>query len=221
MRKTRKTFIASVAAAAVSVVALAPAAASADESAPTLVEILTSDSDKDNKHGFDRRWWDFDIVTEALIATNGLNGLVDVASMDDPDITAFIPTDLAFKRAIRELGGPWIWNERKAFNWLVENLGVEQISAVLQYHIVVAGDPNPPVAISFAIAKQADGAVLTTVFGPDLEVDVRGRWWKRVQLIDNLDRRVTVVRPNVGGEASNGYAHGINKVLLPIVPAVG
>lgn len=214
----RKHFLAGmVAAAAVGVTALVPATASADDR-PTLVEILTSDSAKDGRDGFDFRFWDYDIVTQALIATNGINGLVTTASADDPDITAFLPNDLAFKRAIVELGGPWISSEKKAFDWLLANLGEDLISEVLKYHVVVAGAPNPDVAISFEIAKSADGAVLQTVFGPDLDVDVRGGFFNRVVLIDNVGRNVLVVQPDIGGEAANGYAHGISKVLLPLIP---
>lgn len=214
----RKRFFAvSAAVAAVGVTALVPATASADDR-PTLVEILTSDSASDGPNGFDRRYWDYDIVTQALIATDSLNGLVTTASQDDPDLTAFLPNDLAFKRAIVELGGPWIWSEKKAFDWLVANLGPELISEVLKYHVVVAGAPNPEVAISYRTAKAADGAVLTTVFGPDLDVDVRGSFFKRVYVIDNVGRSVLVVQPNIGGRAANGYAHGISKVLLPLIP---
>ena len=31
-----------------------------------------------------------------------------------------------------------------------------------------------------------------------------------------LNRNPIVIRPNIGGEASNGFAHGIDRVLRPI-----
>jgi hypothetical protein len=60
--------------------------------------------------------------------------------------------------------------------------------------------------------------MLTTLQGGSLEVDVKGRWGKRVRLIDaDPDARdATVVHPEVGGAAANGYAHGINRVLRPV-----
>ena len=64
----RKRFLAgAVAVAAVGITAFVPATASADEK-PTLAEILTSDSAKD-RDGFDRRFWDYDIVTQAINAS--------------------------------------------------------------------------------------------------------------------------------------------------------
>ena len=51
-----------------------------------------------------------------------------------------------------------------------------------------------------------------------LKVKVKNFWFlKWVKIIDGDkdDRNPTVVRPNLGGEASNGFAHGINRVLRP------
>lgn len=72
---------------------------------------------------------------------------------------------------------------------------------------------------SFALERRrSDGAVLPTLQGGTLTVDVRSGWCRSVRLIDNDPdaRDATVVSPNVGGEATNGFAHGIDRVLRPI-----
>jgi YD repeat-containing protein len=78
------------------------------------------------------------------------------------------------------------------------------------------GGPN---LISFRDAKRSDGAVLGTLLeGSTIEVDVNGRRSKNVTLIDadTDDHDPRVVQGNVGGAATNGYAHGIDRVLRPI-----
>jgi hypothetical protein len=59
------------------------------------------------------------------------------------------------------------------------------------------------------------GTLLTDA---SITVDVKGRWWKWIQLedLDGDDRDAVVVHPNVGGRPVNGYAHGIDRVLRPL-----
>jgi hypothetical protein len=215
----RKSLIASVAA-AVGLVTLAPVTAAADDDSSseaserrTLAEILTSD-----RNDFDRNPFDYDIVTQAVLA---FPGLAAAAGNPDAELTVFLPNDFAFRRLAYEQTGQWIRNEEKLFNAILDVYGAPTVEAVVKYHIVVAGAPNPDAPISYRTALGADGAVLTTLIGdePTLTVDVRGRrWWQRVALVDadTNDVNAIVIRPNVGGEASNGYAHGINRVLRPI-----
>lgn len=199
------------AAAALGVVAIAPTTASATggSSDQTLADILLADSARDDADGFDRRWWDFDIVTQAVLL---FPDLVEGASNPDAELTAFLPNDQAFRRLVKEITGEWVRAEADVFA-AVASLGVDTVEDVLQYHIV-------PVSISYRDARKADGATLPTLLeGATLDVDVVGkRWWQRVRIVDadTDDRNPTVVWPNVGGKASNGYAHGINRVLRPI-----
>ncbi len=198
-----------------SVTLFAPAAVGADSSSqPTLKDILVSDSAKDNADGFDRRWWDYDIVTQALIAV--APDLVEAA--DDPDaaLTTFLPRDSAFRLLVWELTGEWMRKEADVFA-AVASLPTETVRAILEYHIV-------PAKISYSDALRSDGAELATlspleVSDGTIEVDVKRFWrWRYVKLIDNdtNDRDARVVKPDIGGEASNGFAHGINRVMRPI-----
>ncbi len=206
MLSIRKITAAVTAAAALTVTAGSAVEASSSET--TLADVLLADSDKDNRNGFDRRFWDYDIVTEAVLL---FDDLVDAASDPDAELTAFLPNDLAFRRLVYELTGRWYWSEQRVFEQ-VAALGADTVKDVLLYHIV-------PAKISYRDALRADGAVLGTLL-PEAEitVDVRGFFFKRVVLqdLDTNDRDARVVRPNLGGEAANGFAHGVNRVLRPV-----
>ena len=193
-----------------SMAVLTPAAALAQEDAeaPTLAAVLLADSDTDTD-GFDRRSWDYDIVTEAVLL---FPDLVAAASDPDAELTAFLPRDSAFRRLVYEITGDWIRSEADVFA-AVASLGTETVKNVLLYHLV-------PAKISYADALQANKAVLPTLL-EDATIKVRVKtffWWSWVKLrdLDTNDRNPTVVKPNIGGEAANGYAHGINRVLRPI-----
>jgi uncharacterized surface protein with fasciclin (FAS1) repeats len=182
-----------------------------EESVPTqtLAEILLSDSAKDDADGFDHRWYDYDIVTQAVLL---FPDLVAAASNPDLDLTVFLPNDQAFRKLVKDLTGQRLATESEVFA-AVASLGVDTVKTVLTYHIIVGS------AIDYRTARQSDGAVLTTLQGGTLTVDVHGhRWCRTVQLVDNDPdaRDATVVDPNVGGEALNGFAHGIDRVLRPI-----
>jgi uncharacterized surface protein with fasciclin (FAS1) repeats len=204
----RKSLIASVAA-TVGLVALAPASVSADDSAPTLADVLLSDSAKDDADGFDRRWWDYDIVTQAVLL---FPDLVDAASNPDAELTAFLPNDQAFRRLVKDITGQWIRSEADVFA-AVASLGVDTVKDVLLYHLV-------PAEISYRDALRSDGATIPTLLdGATIDVEVkRFFWFKYVKLVDadTDDRDPRVVRPNLGGKAANGYAHGIDRVLRPV-----
>jgi uncharacterized surface protein with fasciclin (FAS1) repeats len=188
-----------------------PVSADGRESTPsrTLAETLLSDSAKDDADGFDHRWYDFDIVTQALLL---YPDLVAAASNPDLDLTVFLPNDLAFRKLVQDLTGQRLGTEAEVFG-AVAGLGLDTVKTVLTYHIIVGS------AIDYRTARKSDGAVLTTLQSGTLTVDVRGhRWWPIVRLVDNDpdDRDAIVVWPNVGGEATNGFAHGIDRVLRPI-----
>ncbi len=201
----RKTLIAGLAA-TFGLAALPPVTASAEGSQPTLADILLSDSAHDGADGFDHRWHDYDIVTEAVLL---FPDLVEAASNPDAELTVFLPTDAAFRRLVKDITGQRLATEADVFA-AVASLGVDTVKNVLLYHIV-------PASISYRTALGADGAELATLLdGASLTVDVKRH--KRVQIedLDIDDRDAFVVMPNIGGEGANGYAHGIDRVLRPI-----
>jgi uncharacterized surface protein with fasciclin (FAS1) repeats len=192
-------------AAAVAVPAMVHADGKKDTSNLTLAEILLSDSKKDAANGFDRNPNDFDIVTQALLL---FPDLVTAASSPG-DLTVFLPTDYAFRLLVKDLTGTKIYKESDVFA-AVASLGTDTVKTVLTYHIV------PGARIDYATAVKSDGAELTTLQGNKITVDVQGKKHNRVILMDGdpdlRDPRVIIA--NI--KASNGIAHGINRVLLPI-----
>jgi uncharacterized surface protein with fasciclin (FAS1) repeats len=201
MRKKLTRLVLGASAVAIAGGATVATATTAQE--PTLADILLSDGDH-----FDSNPFDYDIVTEAVLL---FPDLVAAASDPDAELTAFLPNDWAFRKLVLNLTGQFLLREKDVFD-AVAALGTDTVATVLTYHIV-AGPP-----ISFAAAKQSDHAVLSTLQGSTVTVDVKGRHGKVVKLIDNDPNAPNprVVQGDVGGAAANGYAHGINRVLRPI-----
>jgi uncharacterized surface protein with fasciclin (FAS1) repeats len=202
-RSLRAGLCAAVAAALVAPVAIADASSAATR--PTLVGLLLADAKGDNAAGFDHRAHDFDIVTEALKLFPDL-----VAAANDPssNLTVFLPTDAAFRSLVKSLTGSAPRAEKDVFA-AVAGLGVDTVKAVLTYHIL-------PTAVDYKTALKSDGAVLTTLNGATLTVDVKRGYTRTVTLVDNDPdlRNPKVIVPNL--RASNGIAHAIDRVLLPI-----
>ena len=181
---------------------------SAEGEPPTIAAVLLADSAKDDAAGFDRRWFDYDIVTQAVLL---FPDLVAAASDPNAQLTVFLPNDFAFRRLVADLTGTWPRSEADTFA-AVAGLGTDTVRTVLTYHII-AGPP-----ISYRAALSSDGAVLTTLQGGALTVDVGRFFLPYVQLVDNDPNAPDpiVVQPNVGGRLANGYVHGIDKVLRPV-----
>ena len=189
--------------AALAIPAVAPASAATK---PTLAQILLSDSKRDAKNGFDSNPNDFDIVTQAVLL---FPDLTKAASDPKANLTVFLPTDYAFRQLVRDLTGKTVYKESQIFA-TVASLGVDTVKAVLMYHIIGGA------RIDYATALKADGASLTTLGGGTITVDIQGKFFKRVVLVDKDPdlRDPKVVVANI--RASNGIAHAIDRVLLPV-----
>ena len=206
--------------AAVSTLAVGPDIASAHDSKPapaptaTLAQVLLSDSSGDDANGFDNRWWDYDIVTQAVLL---FPDLVSAASDPNAKLTAFLPNDRAFRILVKDLTGKWVKKESDVFD-AVASLGTDTVKNVLLYHLI-------PAKISYRDALASNGASLDTLLAKSaITVEVRKsqnkhekpRKFVRLVDLDPSDRDPIVVQPNIGGEALNGYAHGIDRVLRPL-----
>ena len=191
--------------------AAAPAnAQTAELGERSLAAVLTSDGNQ-----FDRNWYDYDIVTEAVLAVLAAkpNSPVKLLTDGSVPLTAFIPNDRAFQLLVRDLTGRWIWSEKGVFSKLVDAVGVDAIENVLLYHVV------PGATILAKDALKADGATLATALpGAGITVQVKSRVFKLIVLKD-LDRNDAnpLVNPfaldiNKGNKQ---VAHGILLVLRP------
>ncbi len=168
----------------------------------------------DGNH-LDRNWNDFDILDKVvhLVRAEKPNSPVAVLADGSTKLTAFLPTDRAFRRLAHALTGHWYATEGGALNGIASSPGVDVnlLESVLLYHVV------PGARITYREARHANGAVLATALpGADITVRVRGH---RVMLRDldpnNRDARVLPKAANIN-DHNRQIAHGINRVLRPI-----
>lgn len=188
--------------------AAAPAA-SADPAPTSLAEVLTSDGNQ-----FDRNYYDFDIVTEAVLAVlaDNPNSPVKLLTEGEKAATAFIPNDRAFQLLVKDLTGKWVRGEANIFA-AVASLGLDTVETVLLYHVV------PGATIDSKAALQSDNALLTTAQGGTVKVDVLSKRFKLIRLkdADRNDWDPWIVRSKFDINKGNPQiAHGIGLVLRPI-----
>ncbi|AEI13458.1 fasciclin domain-containing protein [Cellulomonas gilvus] len=187
---------------------LAPAASAATGTA-SLASVLAADGS-----GFDRNWYDFDIVDNAVAAVLAAKPDSPVAVLADGTVplTAFLPNDRAFQVLALDLTHRWYGSEQKVFTALAQKVGIDAIEQVLLYHVV------PGATIDSATALRSDGARLTTAQGGTVSVDVLS---KRIPLVvlrdaDRNDLNPLLVRSKLDINAGNAQiAHGISLVLRP------
>ena len=171
----------------------------------SLAQLLATDG-----HRFDKKWGDFDILDKAVstVLAAKPDSAVGVLAKGRTKLTAFLPTDRAFRILVTNLTGTKPRTERAAFRTLAKAAGVDTIETVLLYHVV------PGATLGSAKVLQADGAKLTTAQGGTVKVHVNG---KKVRLQDKdrdlRDPRVVAVDINKGNPQ---IAHAIDRVLLPV-----
>jgi uncharacterized surface protein with fasciclin (FAS1) repeats len=205
-RPTRLTAFATAAATALAgtVLAAAPAQAAGTTS---LAEVLAADGNR-----LDRNWDDFDIVEKAVYAVLEAKPDSPVAVLADGDtrLTAFVPTDRAFRRLVRDLTGDTKARERGVLRAVTKVADADTLEAVLLYHVV------PGATVTYRQAERADGARLTTALGPKIRVNVVGHK-VRLKDRDRDDLNPQVIRKLKDlNKGNKQIAHGINRVLRPI-----
>jgi len=192
--------------------AVAPAQATPDLGQRSLAAVLTADGNGT----FDHNWYDYDIVTQAVVAVLAAKPNSNVKLLADGSVplTAFIPNDRAFRLLAHDVSHKWQKTEKQVFAKLVAKLGVDAIEKVLLYHVV----PGGPIMAKDAL--KADGAKLATALpGASITVDVKG---KNVPVIILRDRDRNDADPRVNpwqtdiNEGNKQVAHGITRVLRPI-----
>jgi len=170
----------------------------------SIATVLAEDGQK-----FDGNWKDFDIVEAAVYAVAAENPESPVLALADGTarLTAFAPSDKAFRRLVVDLTGTSYKSEAKVFE-KVAALGIDTVEQVLLYHVV------PGATITAAKAVNAAGAKLKTAAGLSIKVKVADG---RVTLVDKdpdaTNPTVTVPDINKGNKQ---IAHGIDRVLRPI-----
>jgi uncharacterized surface protein with fasciclin (FAS1) repeats len=210
----KKALISTAAVLAVSATAMVAPAQSANAQVmkpgtTSLAEVLASDGSS-----FDKNWNDFDILEAAVTAVlaNDKKSAVAVLADGTTRLTAFAPTDKAFKKLAQDLSGKKFTTEKKVTTWLAKNAGIDTIETVLLYHVVVGS------TLDSGKVLKSDGAELTTAQGGTVTVKVSGSGKNTaVTLVDQdpnaKDAQVIVLDINKGNRQ---IAHGINRVLRPL-----
>jgi len=187
----------------------APAANAADgnKSLATVLKAGQAKFDQDDK--------DFDIVTKAVeaVLANKPDSAVAVLADGKTALTAFIPTDRAFKNLASALTNTTVKTEAGAFK-AVAGLGIDTVEAVLLYHVV------PGATILSGDALKANGAKLKTALeGKVIRVRVTD---KPAIILGDYAPKLANPRVNLDqvdiNKGNKQVAHGINAVLLPIAP---
>ena len=168
----------------------------------------------------DAKWGQFNIIGNVVLALAGSGDLTgdDVAALSSAEITAFLPTDLGFRRLAADLQGKRWWQvkEGDVIPFLVDTLGLPTIAEVVKYHIYAGGQVDYRTALSLDTNRRNGTDVFIEMYnGGDLGIDRRARW---LQLDDAGTAgfgttNPWVVRPNIDG--GNALVHGISEVLLP------
>ena len=163
----------------------------------------------------DRNWNDFDILDKVvhLVLAAKPDSPVAVLADGSAKLTAFLPTDRAFRRLAHSLTGHWYRTEGGALNAIASAPGVnaDLLESVLLYHVV------PGARVTYRQARHADGAVLSTALsGASITVKVRRH---RVILRDvdpdNVNPQVLRSASDIN-KGNRQIAHGIDQVLRPI-----
>jgi len=170
----------------------------------SLAAVLTA------KSSFDTNARNFDILTAAVLAVLKAkpNSKVKVLTDGKVALTAFIPTDGAFKALVAALTGKAATTEKATFE-TVAGLGISKVEQILLYHVV------PGAAILSENALKANGASLKSALaGKVIKVSVMGT---KIELRDySALKNPTVILSAVDINRGNRQvAHAIDAVLLP------
>jgi hypothetical protein len=168
----------------------------------------------------DKRGGNFNIIGNVVLALAGSGDLTeaDVAALGSAEITAFLPTDYAFRRLAADLQGKRWWQvkEGDVIPFLTGALPLATIAEVVKYHIYAVGKVDYRTALSLDDNRRNGTEVFIEMYnGGKLGIDRRGWFLQLDDSGDALDiaNNPWVVRPNLDG--GNAIVHGISEVLLP------
>jgi uncharacterized surface protein with fasciclin (FAS1) repeats len=175
----------------------------------SLVKVLGADGVK-----LDHNWQDFDILEQAVLAVLAAKPASPVGLLADGSVrlTAFLPTDEAFRDLVADLTGKKPGSEKKTVSALLGLVDVDTIETVLLYHVV----PGATLASPKVIAAAKKRTKLTTAQGGTVKVI------NRKGNITLVDKDPDFADPTVilnGIDINRGnkqIGHAIDRVLLPV-----
>ena len=159
---------------------------------------------------FDNNFNDFDVFTSIWMDVWGQlpESPVQAIANGNTALTAFVPTDRAFRKLVTYLTGKTIKSEAAVAD-AVMSLGAKTVEKVILYHVVVGNPILSPAAL------QANGAKLNAASGETFGVRVSGT---TITLVDKAKKHTNAVVLLSKVDINKGnrqVAHGINQVLLP------
>lgn len=207
-----KTIAALAAASMMAAPALAMAAPAPPVIGTPLAAVLEADANKDGTPSFDQNGKDFDILFGAVQAVLTEDSESAVSVLADPEVrlTAFIPTDRAFKRTAEALGVT-ASTEKRLLNKIARTFGIAGVEEILLYHVVPGQKLTSP-----KVVAAGDGTRLTMANGQTTVLKIRDDGTIRLR-----DKVTAVPNPKViavdinRSKVNNQVAHVINGVLLP------
>lgn len=194
---------------AISALALSPIspaqAAEAELKTTPLTEVLNLP-----RAAFDNNPNDFDVFTAVFMDVWGMlpESALSTISKGETAVTAFVPTDRAFRDLVKHLTGKTVRSEAR-ITTAVLGLGEAAVEKVLLYHVVVGNPILSPDAL------KANGATLNTAAGQSFRVKVEGT---KITLIDRAKKHKNAVVLLNAVDINKGnkqVAHGIDQVMLP------
>lgn len=210
----RKT-IAGVAAAGAVAASLALAAPAQASTPPTILETVNSVdrfTSSENASGLDRfrwdqrNWYDFDILTAAVVANEAL---VPAVTNPATAVTLFAPNDRAFQLLAHDLTGKWFATEAGVLGAIVGAVGNpkgDPLTTVLKYHVVGAPVPKAQVPLNEDI---------DTLSGLDFQVKAGPFGSLRIEDDNTKLRDPFIIRTDIA--AGNSVIHSVSRVIMPVL----
>jgi uncharacterized surface protein with fasciclin (FAS1) repeats len=219
-----KKIAAAVAGGVMAATMVAPAASATNGQLPpvqpnSLAAFLTGPQ---NGGAFDNNPYDWDIVTQAIIAVVKTtdSSVLDAAFNGTTPVTAFLPNDRAFQVLAAEQGAKTSFfnytkaTEETVFNAVAGVAGAE-LENILKYHVLAGA------TVTKSAALKSDNAQLTMANGKVVTVDVLSKRWSLIKLrdLDTDDRDPLIIPRRFDLNSNSGknvqVAHGIDAVLRP------
>ena len=204
----KKRLAAAVVAGLTATTGLAASPAQAAQGERSLATVLAADAP-----GFDHDGQDFDILEKAVTTVLGAKPDSPVGLMADGStrLTAFLPTDLAFKRLVGDLTGSRPSSEKATFDAVAGTFDVDTIETVLLYHVV------PGTTVGYGkLRRGGDRVVLETAIGKHLRAVNRTRFtFLRDADRDDRNARIRLQGKNINS-GNKQVGHAITRVLRPL-----
>lgn len=172
----------------------------------SLAEVLGADGVK-----LDDNWQDFDIVEAAVYAVLDAkpDSPVGLLANGKVRLTAFVPTDNAFRKLVKDLTGKAPGTEAGTLKKVVKAAGsIDTVETILLYHVVAGQTLTSPKVLA------AEGEKIQTAMGKSFRVHVtKSGVVLNDKDKDDLNPKVVVLDINRGNKQ---VAHGIDRVLRPL-----